>query len=459
MVLEEDTENKNSTLYLRRFLMNASETLTLNVADLRCADQGRAPRLRIPNRSLTIEMTLDDLIGPEHLVRLLWQFVCEHLDTQPLLDDIQAVQGVPGRNATLPDLLVALWIYAILDGVTCSRRLERLTVESAPYRWLCGGVSVNYGLLNRFRTAHQDWLGEQLAHVVWLLQEQGLCSFDEPMGQDGMRTRAWAGSHSFRSANRLKQLHQEAQSTAFEPAEQATPAQQAAQQRARREKLERLQAAREAVEQVAQAKEKRKKGDGIHARASTTDPESRKMKMADGGTRPGYNVQFATLLGSLVIVGCLVSHLGSDAGQLEPMAVQLEQAYEQMPGTVCADGGFSSKENITAMADRGVIYYSPLKEEEKQLAAGKDPYEAKKGDSAAQRDWRQRMGTPEGQASIRQRCKCELPNAWCRNRGLTQFVVRGQQKVETVAKWYALSYNVQRYLRLSQAQKELGQAA
>ena len=81
---------------------------------------------------------------------------------------------------------------------------------------------------------------------------------------------------------------------------------------------------------------RRERGQDSQARASTTDPEARKMKMADGGYRPAYNVQFATAAGSRIIVGVNVTNEGADSGQMEPMLTQLErelwEASRRIPG-------------------------------------------------------------------------------------------------------------------------------
>ena len=95
------------------------------------------------------------------------------------------------------------------------------------------------------------------------------------------------------------------------------------------------------------------------------------------------------------------------------------------------------------------MVYAPLKEEEKQLAAGKDPYAAKKGDSAAVAAWRKRMGTVAAKAIYRLRCQtAEWVNALCRNRGLWQMPVRGQPKCRTVAVLYAIVHNMVQTVKL-----------
>ena len=76
--------------------------------------------------------------------------------------------------------------------------------------------------------------------------------------------------------------------------------------------------------QETKAKEDEKK----EARASETDPEARVMKMADGGFRPAFNVQFATDVETQIIVGVDVTNIGSDAGQMPPMVEQLHENFE-----------------------------------------------------------------------------------------------------------------------------------
>ena len=103
----------------------------------------------------------------------------------------------------------------------------------------------------------------------------------------------------------------------------------------------------------------------------------------------------------------------------------------------------------TRRRERGCTVYAPLKEEEKQLAAGKDPYVRKKGDSAAVAAWRERMGTAAAKLIYRLRCQtAEWVNALCRNRGFWQMPVRGQPKCRTVAVLYAIVHNIVRGVKL-----------
>lgn len=437
----------------------ADQNLTLPFGDDQNNQTPKAPqpRLRCPDRTILSGQTLDEIIAPDHRVRVVWAWVENEIDTSSLEAHIKAVEGSPGRNATSPQLLVALWLYATLDDVTEARELSRRCLEHDPYKWLCGGVTVNHHLLSDFRIAHEQWLNEQIARVVQTMCDEGLASFDEPVGQDGMRTRAHAGAASFHSAPSLEKLAEQAKQQQQQTQQQMdeasdfSDAQRAARTRAAKERVDRIQAAQEAENEVHQSKEKRKKGDGKNARGSTTDPDSRKMKMADSGTRPAFNVQFSTLLCSLVIIGVYVDNVGSDSSQSPRMVQLVFSWYNEHPKNACLDGGYSTSTNIVPLAGKGITVYSPVKKAKQKLEKGENPYAPKRSDSPAMAAWRKRMGTEEAKTMYKERTKCELPNAWCRNHGLYQFVVRGLPRVNPAAKWYALAYNLERMVTLRQS--------
>jgi IS5 family transposase len=175
------------------------------------------------------------------------------------------------------------------------------------------------------------------------------------------------------------------------------------------------------------------------------------MKMADGGTRPAYNVQFATETASQVIVGVDAIAEGSDAGQLEPMQEQIEERTGKRPLEHLADGGFSTTAELEKLNDPGDgrKLYVPVKNAKKKQEQGEDPYVPRPGDSEAVSEWRQRMGTEAGQKIYRERAAtAECINAQARNRGLQQFRVRGLRKVRAAVLWYAVAHNLLRMVAL-----------
>jgi transposase len=164
------------------------------------------PRLRQPVRD-QIELRavdLDRLIGPEHPVRVIWDYV-QDLDLRALEQSVRAREHTPGQAPVSPQLLLALWLYATSEGIGSARALARLCESHDAYRWLCGGVSVNYHGLADFRTADPDLLDRLLTENVATLSTAGVINLDEVV-QDGVRVRASAGSASFR---RSKTLHKE----------------------------------------------------------------------------------------------------------------------------------------------------------------------------------------------------------------------------------------------------------
>ena len=228
----------------------------------------------------------------------------------------------------------------------------------------------------------------------------------------------------------------------------------AAQERAARERVERVEQALDYLPQAQAAKERQEQTQAIAKRAkvsaprvSSTDPEARVMKMPDGGFRPAYNVELATDQAKGIIVGVTVIREGTDAGQALPMEEQVVKRTGRHPGTYLMDGGFATREDITALEERDITVYSPVRlprnipEEER--------YQPRYGDSPQVVQWRQRMATEEAKAVYRQRgSTAEWANAQVRQHGVSQFAVRGLAKVTTVMLLVAVAHNLLRWSAL-----------
>lgn len=427
-------------------------------------------RLRLPQRN-QVEircLALDQLLADDHQARLVWAYV-EGLDLTPLYHAIQARQGVAGRDANDPRILMALWLYATLDGIGSARRLDELCQDSLPYQWLCGGVSMNYHSLADFRVEHVELLDRLLSDGVAVLLHQGLVQLTR-VAQDGMKVRASAGASSFRRRPTLSKCLHEAQAqvaalktAADEDAAAVSRRQQAARARAARERQERVTAALREAEQLALRRQEVERTKGVPAkeekiRASTTDPEARTMKMGDGGYRPAYNAQFASTTVGGVIVGVDVTNAGADSGQMPQMVEQVHKRYGQTPVEMLVDGGFAVLDDIQAVhADHAVKVYAPIKDEDQKRARGQDPFVPRPRDAEGVAAWRQRMGSAEAQGVYRERgATAEWVNAGARNRGLYQVRVRGRLKVLAVLLWQALAHNLLRAVALRASQAAAG---
>ncbi len=395
-------------------------------------------------------LALDAFLADDHTARLVWEYV-EGLDLTLLYAGIRAVEGRAGRDAIDPKILLALWLYATLDGVGSAREVDRLCEAHVAYQWICGGVSVNYHTLSDFRTAHPEFLDTLLTQSVATLMHQGLVTLSR-VAQDGMRVRASAGASSFRRRKSLEACQAEAaeQVNALKSELEENPGaanrrREAARRRAARERSERIQ---QALAELPDVEAKKKPADKDQARVSTTDPTARVMKMADGGFRPAHNVQFATDTQSQVITGVDVVNTGSDQGQMSPMVEQHKGRYARAPDEMLVDGGFAKHDDIEKVStpENGTTVYAPVQKSRKK---DRDPHAPRPGDSEVIAAWRQRMGTDEAKEIYKERAStAECVNAIARNRGLRQFLVRGLPKVRAVALWYALAHNLMRAVTL-----------
>lgn len=427
--------------------MNSNHSKQVGLARIQ-----RPERLQVEWRPLA----LDACLPSDHRARLVWKYV-ESLDLSALYGKIRAVEGAAGRNAVDPRILLALWMFATIEGISSARQLDRLCERDLAYLWLCGGVGVNHHLLSDFRTAHGEFLDDLLTDTIATLMHQQLITL-ETVAQDGMRVRAHAGSGSFRRQATLEKYHDEAREQVKrlreerEQGEDSTASERrhmAARERAAREQEERIEQALEELDKLRKQRERHKKGSGDQARSSTTDPEARKMKMADGGYRPAYNVQFVSDGQKRMIVGVDVSSSGSDDGQMPRMHEQVCKRYGKTPENYLVDGGFTGHQDVTTLEQAGSRVFGPIHGEGRMRAAGKDPYARQKRDTNETFVFRQRMATSEAKNVYRQRPSiAEFPNAQCRNRGLYQFRVRGRKKVKAIALLHAITFNFMRMLHL-----------
>ena len=418
-------------------------------------------RVLKPNRQQLqwLPRDLDGVLAEDHPARAIWG-VLEQMDLSRFYGAIKATEDRPGRPATDPQVLLALWLLGTVEGIGSARRLTRLCQEHDAYRWLCGGVPINYHMLSDFRVAHPEALDELLTQIVASLLSAGAVSL-ERVAQDGMRVRASAGASSFRRRDRLKAHLKEAKAQVARLAKErehpdpgVSRRERGARERAAREREARVEQALAYLPQAQAAKERQQrtlatpKREKVTApRTSTTDPEARVMKMPDGGFRPAYNVELATDQANGVIVGVTVIRGGTDAGQALPMEEQVVKRTGQHPKDYLMDGGFATKEDITALEERGLTVYAPVKlprnkpEEER--------YQPRYGDSPQVVQWRQRMATEAAKAVYRGRgSTAEWANAQVSQHGVSRFTVRGIAKLTSVMLLVVVAHNILRWTAL-----------
>jgi transposase len=415
-----------------------------------------APRLREPERD-QIEwrpVALDSLIAENHVARIIWAIVFM-LDLSELENRIKARGSNPGHPTIAPRLLLALWMYATSQGVGSARALARLCESHDAYRWLCGGVSVNYHTLADFRVGCADVLDRLMSEHLVALNEADLVNLDT-LAQDGVKIRASAGTSSFRRSETLQQKLETAKAVveqlkteAKASPEASNKRVQAARERAARECVERVEAAQAALAKLkGQRQELEEKGGNgkkpKEPRASTTDADARVMKMADAGFRPAYNVQVTSAAGSQIIVAVDVGNNGSDRCLMKPMLEQLHEQTGRFPIRHIVDGGFCNARDIEWAHLQGIEVFCPPTKSKN----GGDPYLPRTSDGEGTEVWRARMASDAGKTQYAVRVICECIHARWRNWNLRQVTVRGLEKVRTVVTLYAFTNNILQGFRL-----------
>ncbi len=319
------------------------------------------------NQMLFREVAVERLVEEDHPARAIWEFV-GRLDLGEFYAPIKAVEGVAGREPWDPRVLISLWVYAYSRGIGSARELARRCEYDPAFQWLTGMQEINHHSLSDFRVDHPGALDEMFVQALGLLSAEGLITL-ERVTQDGTKIRASAGADSFRREQRVREhldAAREQVKAMGDPRQEPTNRQHAARQRAARERQGRLEQAWAELEKIRHAKTDAEARE--QARVSLSDPEARIMKQSNGGCGPCYNVQISTDAAEGMIVAVGVSQSSSDYGELVDGVNRVAQNMDRLPQQVVVDGGFTSRQNMEAMSDKGVDLIGSLDDHSAQSA-------------------------------------------------------------------------------------------
>jgi transposase len=379
---------------------------------------------------------LDSQLPEDHRARLVWAFV-EGLDLREFYDRIKARDSVAGRPATDPRVVLAVWLYATLEGIGSARAIDRLCQQHTAYRWLCGGAPINHDLLAEFRRDNGELLDRLLTQSVTGLIAEKLVTLEE-LAIDGTKVRAHAGRGSMCKRKRLESIEQAVAERVAElkselEADPGAPerqrkrrALQAAAERAQRVKRaqERLTAlVQEQAERAkTHAKQEAEKGE---PKVSVSDPEARAMRLADGAVAPAWNVQVATADGFVVAID--PTDRRNDSGLALGLVEKVAARCGRVAQRLLADTTAITQEDIVTLAERypGMAVYSPPAPERSDVAAEtlRKRHWMRRREPPAVKAWRTRMVSEEGQEIYRRRKLTERAHGIIKNRGMIRFLV------------------------------------
>lgn len=334
------------------------------------------PRYIAVNREQSYwgQIDLDEMIDAGHPARAIWA-LSGRLDLSGFEASIQSREGQAGAPSHSPRLLVSVWLYAYSLGVGSARAVERMMRHEPGLRWLCADAPVNHHTVSDFRTSGKEKLNSLFASVLATMDEEGLIDLSRLM-QDGTKMRAVASKWSFHREPTLRRKYEEAQALVEtlekqveqDEGEAEDKRRAAAGKRAARERVQRMEAS---LEELTNRQEEKSAGQRDEVRVSDSEPECRKMLQTDGGFAPSYNVQITTEAASKLVVSIEVVNAGNDTQQLIPALDRVNQQYGRYPGQIVTDGGYATRDNVEATAERQVELVAPWKDDASREAGAR----------------------------------------------------------------------------------------
>jgi transposase len=435
-------------------------------------------------------VSLREALPANHLARFVVELVAQ-LDLTALYERY----GARGGEAYAPAVLLGLLFYGYATGVFSSRKIEKATYETLPFRYVAGGLHPDHDTLANFRKTFLNEIKGLFVQMLLLAQTAGYFKLGN-ISMDGSKIHANASKSKAVSYKRLLALEAHLRAEVdqlFLLAEQADRHELpeglnvADEIALRQERLARLAEAkqvlqaraleRQAAEQAeyeakqrereAQAKRSGRKPPGRPPTPPSgepqdkdqynfTDPESRIMKCSSSaGFEQAYNAQVAVDQDSLLIVACSLSNHPNDKAEAEPTLEALPPALGT-PDAAALDNGFWSEQNLAALAKRHIESY---------IATGREPHhpswqerfaaepEPPADDASPQVKMAYKLRTEIGQAIYRLR-KCTVEPVIGIIKavlGFRQFSLRGLDAAEGEWALVCLAFNLKRMHALALA--------
>ena len=330
------------------------------------------PRLPPVNRNQLLWHAVDveKRVGPDHWVRAIWELVGQ-LDLKGYRAEVGSVEGVAGRPAYDPRLLISLWIYAYSQKVGGAREVARRGEYDPAFQWLTGMQVVNYHTLADFRLPHPKALDALFAPLLGVLRSEGLVSLEQGV-HEGTKVQASARGKSFHREKTLREHLEAGRERVGEmgdAGEEESSRGAAGRERAARQKVERLELALKEMEKVQAAPQA--KAEPSQGRVSETDPEAHLMKQRNGGCTPRHNVQISTDTAHSIMVGASLTQAANDQHEMVAAITEVERQRGQQPEQFIVDQGYRTRENMLAAAEMGVDLMGSGMEPNAQAGAGR----------------------------------------------------------------------------------------
>ena len=422
-----------------------------------------------PDQLLLLPPDLREWLPEGHVAYFVLDLLVE-LDLSEIYASYDGSKG--GRPGFDPRLMVGLLLYAYCQGVASSRKIEKATYESVPFRVLAANQHPDHDTIAEFRRRHLSALSGLFVQVLHLCQKAGLVRLGH-VAMDGTKLRANASKHKAMSYGRMKEkvTELETQVAALLAEAEAVDAAEDAQYgkgsrgdelpeelRFRQQRLEKIRQAKEALEAEARAEKQRRQRESAangkqdaeaspddstqaepaeKAQRNFTDPDSRIM--LDGATKSfeqSYNCQAAVDSQAQVIVAAQVTQLANDKQQIKPLTEQMKANLGGVkPRAISADAGYFSEDNVNYLESEKIEPYVATGRQKHGAAESPVPRGRIPSRATVRERMARKLRTKRGKREYSRRKETVEPvfGQIKEARGLRRFLLRGLESVQ--AEW------------------------
>jgi transposase len=361
------------------------------------------------NQVMLLPPSLDELIAFNHPVRIVNE-VLNKIDIEPLLR-----QYKPGGTSSYhPLLLLKVLVYAYINNIYSSRKIEEALQQNIHFMWLAGMSKPDHNTINRFRSERlKEPLRKVFVQVVELLAAEGLLSIKE-LYTDGTKLEANANRYTFVWGNAIKTnkekmkqqldgLWKYAQGIAAAEMNDTDPDdfKKITPEKVKQviEKIDAALQGKEVKKEVSQKLNYAKKhwpaalakyesqekilGENRNS-YSKTDQDATFMRMKEdhmknGQLKPAYNLQLSS--NNQYITNYSLHQNTNDTNTLIEHLEQFKQQYNQTPDVVTTDAGYGSEENYQYLEKNNIeayVKYNQFDREQDKMIQSKKPFSSEK---------------------------------------------------------------------------------
>jgi transposase len=331
--------------------------------------------------------SLEDYVPENHQARIV-NHIIDRLNITKLMDEYKG----GGTSSYHPRMMLKVLIYAYLNNITTSRKIEAALKENIFFMWLSGKNFPDHRTINLFRGKRlKNHINEIFTQVVLMLADMGLVSLKDQF-TDGTKIEANANRYTFvwkgaveknkaKLETKLKGLIEEIEQTITEENKNSKELEEKdfdieevekrleelnekLSKKDKDKKAKKLQtktrkAQREDIPRMKRYNRQMKKFEGRNS-YSKTDKDATFMRlkedhMKNSQLKPAYNLQYSTE--NHFVTNFTLHRRPGDTATLKPHLEVFNKRYGAYPEREIADAGFGSEENYEYLKNRNIENY------------------------------------------------------------------------------------------------------